>query len=234
MNRCRLSAAVAVVAAAAVVGLAGCSGAAASKPPAAQPSATTVPASSAPAAQPSATQPSGTQVITYSPWASGGTLASGITAASTKSGGDCWTDSSTSTASNAFRCQADNVIYDPCFTDGGSDAGECAYPSTDNPDSVTVVKLTSALPAPQASTGSPNPWLLVLANDLRCGPITGTGGPALDGKPQEYNCATASGNVVGVTYGDTDESSSAWTVTYAPLHAAASAMTQVDVTTAYE
>jgi hypothetical protein len=232
MNSYRLSAAVAAVAAVVAVGLAGCGGSTASKPPSAHPSASTTPAGTAPAAQPSATQSSGTQVITYDPWASSGTLASGITAASTKSGGDCWEASSTSSASNAFRCQADNIIYDPCFTDGSSGAGECAYPSTDNPDSVTIVTLTSALPAPQASTASPIPWLLVLANGLRCGPITGTGGPALDGKAQSYNCGTAGDPVVGVMYGNPDETSSTWTVSYAPLHA--SAMTQVDVTTAYE
>jgi hypothetical protein len=227
MNRYRLSAAAAAVAAVVTVGLAGCSGNAASKPPTAQPSATTAPASSAPAAQPSATQSSGTQVITYNPWASGGTLASGITAAATKSG-YCFGASSASSASNAFRCIADNIIYDPCFTDGSSDAGECAYPSTDNPDSVTVVKLTSALPAGPATVASQIPWLLVLANGLRCLPVTGTGGPALDGKPQDYACGS------GSVYGMPDENSAAWTVSYAPTGAAASAMTQVDVTTAYE
>jgi hypothetical protein len=241
MNRCHLSAAAAAVAAAVAVGLGGCGGSTAGNPPAAHPSGS---ASTAPAAQPSATQPaqpSGTQVITYNPWASAGTLASGITASSTVSG-YCWTGSGATDAPDAFRCTAGNIIYDPCFTYGSSSSsGECAYPNTSNPDSVVVVNLTpppSTLgPAPTSTATSPPwvPWLLVLANGERCTPITGTGGPALDGKPQEDNCGTGGYNsVAGNIYGNPVESSATWTVSYAPLHAAGSAMTQVTVTEAYE
>jgi hypothetical protein len=166
-------------------------------------------------------------VITYKPWASAGTLASGISAASTLTG-SCFTNSSASSQSGAYRCSVDNLLYDPCFADAASGAGEVACPKVANPDSVIVIKLTSALPAPLAASSPVVPWLLVLANGQRCSPITGTGGPPLAGKPQDYGCDGAS------VYGMPDENSPTWTASYAPDGAAASAMTEVTVTQAYE
>jgi hypothetical protein len=224
MNRYRLSAAVAAVVA---VGLAGCGGSTASKPPTAHPPATTAPAS-APAAQPSATQPSGTQVITYNPWASAGTLASGITASSTLSGGSCVDASEVTDAPDAWRCYVGNTIYDPSFSYGSSGAGEVAYPNWENPNSVIVIKLTSALPAPAAASSPILPWMLLLANGQRCPASDGASGPDVDGLNQSYVCSG------GSIYGLPDRSSATWTVHYAAPGAAASALTQVDVTTAYE
>jgi hypothetical protein len=228
MNRYCLPAAAAAAAATVAFGLGGCSTSpASSSPPAARPPASTAPAA---AAQPSATQqaqPSGTQVITYAPWASAGTLASGISAASTKAG-SCFTNSSATNAPDAYRCLLTNsTLYDPCFADATSGAGEVACPTPANPDSVVVIKLTSALPAPGTSSPSPFPWLIVLANGQRCTTNTGTG-VTLGGKVESYGCTG------GYVYGQTDQSSAAWTVSYAPLGAPASAITQVTVTTAYE
>lgn len=171
--------------------------------------------------------PSGTQVITYAPWAGAGTLASGITAAATQSG-SCFTTSSATTASGAYRCMVSNSLYDPCFADTASGAAEVACPNPANPNSVVVIKLTAALPAPATAAGSPIfPWLLVLANGQNCQTITGTGG-ILGGKNEVYGCPG------GGVYGQADRSTATWTALYAPSGAPASALTQVAVTKAYE
>lgn len=208
-------------------GLAACGGAATSSRPA--PHQTTTPAATAaPTAQSSLTpsQQSGTQVITYAPWAGAGTLASGISASASQSG-SCFSTSSATTAPNAYRCLVGNDLYDPCFADATSAAGEVACPNPAHPDSVVVIKLTAALPAPATSAGSTIiPWLLVLANGQQCQTITGTGG-TLGGKDEAYGCPG------GGVYGLPDTSGATWMVWYAPSGAPASAMTQVSVTKAY-
>lgn len=205
------------------LGLAACSsgGSTTSSPPASRHSA---PAAIAPS---SPSQPSGTQVISYTAWSGPGALASGISAASTKSG-SCFTTSAATTAPGAYRCMVVNTLYDPCFADATSSAGQVACPNMDNPDSVVVIKLTAQLPAPATSAGSSIfPWLVILANGQRCWTITGTGSE-LGGQNSTYICPG------GIVYGQTDQSGPTWQVTYAPMGAAASAMTKVAVTKAYE
>jgi hypothetical protein len=211
--------------------LAACGGAATSSQPTPHhtttPAATAGPTAGSPTAQPSTAQPSGTQVITYAPWAAPGTLASGISAAATQTG-SCFSTSSATTASGAYRCIVGNSLYDPCFADAASGAGQVACPNPQNPDSVVVIKLTGQLPIPATAAGSPViPWLLVLANGQTCQTITGTGG-TLGGKNEIYGCPA------GGVYGQPDTSTATWTVFYAPSGAPASAMTQVGVIKAYE
>jgi hypothetical protein len=223
MTRSRLLAA---IIAAVVLGLAACGGAATSSHPAShRPTGAAGSALSPPPSAPA--QPARTQVIAYAPWSSAGALASGISAVSTQSGA-CFSTSSATTAPGAYRCAVGNLLYDPCFADATSGAGEVACPVPDNPDSVVVIKLTSPLPAPATSPGFPIiPWLLVLANGQECGTITGTGG-ILGGKDESYGCSG------GSVYGLPNQNEATWQVTYAPSGAPASAMTQVAVTKAYE
>jgi hypothetical protein len=221
MNRLHLS----VAAAALILGLAACSGASTTS---GQPAShTPAPgATSAPAASSAPAQPAGTQVITYAPWTASGGLASGISATSTQSG-SCFASSSATNAPDAFRCLVGNLLYDPCFADASSGSGEVLCPDSENPDSVILIKLTSALPAPNSTPASLVPWLLVLANGQHCNTNTGTVG-TLGGRLAYYDCAD------GNAYGLPDQSSATWTITYAASGATASAMTQVAVTTAYE
>ncbi len=210
-------------AAALILGLAACGGASTTSSQAAPHSS--APSATSPSSAPA--QPAGTQVIEYNPWTAAGTLASGISATATQSG-SCFSMSSATTAGGAYRCTVGNDLFDPCFSDASSGAGEVACPSRDNPDSLTVIKLTSPLPASQTSApASPLPWLLVLANGQHCNTNTGTVG-TLGGKNEYFICTD------GGAYGTPDESSSTWTITYAPSGVPASAMTQQDVTTAYE
>jgi hypothetical protein len=230
----------AAAAAAAALGLAACSGNTgneASLPPhVSTPATTPVPSTavpptavpSTPAAPPAQSgAPSGTQVISYAPWAGAGRLASGISAAATQSG-SCFTTSSATTASGAYRCIVGNSLYDPCFADAASGAGQVACPNPANPDSVVIIKLTAALPAPATAASSPVfPWLLVLANGQRCETITGTGA-VLGGKNEVYGCQG------GGVYGQPDRSTATWTALYAPSGAPASALATQAVTRAYE
>ncbi len=226
MNRLCLLAGGAVLA----LGLAACGGASTSSHPAphvSSPTATAAPSerTASPSSPPA--QPTGTQVISYTPWAGPGTLASGISAAATQSG-SCFSTSSATTAAGAYRCTVGNSLYDPCFSDSASGATEVACPNPASPDSVVVIKLTAQLPAPATAAGSPIiPWLLVLANGQQCQTITGTGG-TLGGKNEIYGCPG------GGVYGQPDETAPTWTASYAPSGAPASAMTQVSVTKAYE
>jgi hypothetical protein len=226
MNRFHLLAAAAVL----ILGLAACGGASTtSSPPASHPPASG--ATSAAAGSPASAQPPGTQVIHYTPWTAPGTLASGFSAASTQSG-SCFTDSIASGEPDAFRCSVGNVLYDPCFADGSSGPGPVFCPNPQDPDSGTIINLTSSLPAPNSAPGSVLPWLLVLADGHSCAAITGTVG-TLGGKNGYYGCASGS-TLYGYAYGDPDESSATWTIYYAPSGATASGMTQVNITTAYE
>jgi hypothetical protein len=229
VNPFRLLAAGALLA----LGLAACGGAGSTiaGPPVAHahsPTATAAPSSPQASATPPAPppQPAGTQVITYAPWAAPGMLARGISAASTQSG-SCFTTSSATTAPGAYRCFVGNNLYDPCFADATSGAGQAACPSPENPDSVIVIRLTAPLPKPATSPGSPIPWLLVLANGQHCQTITGTGG-TLGGKNEAYGCAA------GSVYGQINQGDATWTVSYAPSGAPASALTQEAVIKAYQ
>lgn len=235
VNTARLLAA---AAAAAALGLAACSGntgneaslppaAHASTPAAAPAPSTAVPSTAAPSTPAAPPAQSGTQVISYAPWAGAGRLTSGISAAATQSG-SCFTTSSATTAAGAYRCLVGNTLYDPCFADAASGAGQVACPNPANPDSVVVIKLTAALPAPATAAGSPAfPWLLVLANGQHCQTITGTGS-TLGGKSEVYGCPD------GGIYGQPDRSAATWTALYAPTGAPASALAPQAVTRAYQ
>jgi hypothetical protein len=226
MNRLYLS----VVAAALILGLAACGGASTTS---SKPASSSAPgATSAPAGSSSPAQPAGTQVITYNPWTASGNLASGISATSTQAG-SCFSNSSAAVESDAYRCLLSTTtsngtpLYDPCYSDPSSGAGEVACPDMPNPDSVTIIKLTSALPTAGTTPASLVPWLLVLANGQRCNTNTGTVS-TLGGINANYECDD------GNAYGEPDESSATWTITYAPNGATASAMTKVAITTAYQ
>jgi hypothetical protein len=159
----------------AALGLAGCASAGSSHPAShlSAPAATAAPSEQTASPSSVPAQPAGTQVITYAPWAAAGTLGSRISAASTQSG-SCFSTSSATTAAGAYRCTVGNSLYDPCFADATSSAGEVACPNPQNPDSVVVIKLTAPLPAPATAAGLPViPWLLLLANGQQCETITG-------------------------------------------------------------
>jgi hypothetical protein len=162
----------------------------------------------------------------YQPWAAAGRLASGVFATATQSG-SCFTTSSATTAPGAYRCLAGNSLYDPCFADASSGAGEVACPNPGNPDSVVIMNLTAPLPPPVTAASSPIiPWLLVLANGQHCLTVTGTGG-ILGGKDESYECPG------GGVYGQPDDNAPGWTVFFAASGAPASAMVQMTVARAY-
>jgi hypothetical protein len=84
--------------------------------------------------------------------------------------GDCWTTSIASRRMDAYRCMVVNSIYDPCFV---VTAKIVACPSALNPNSGIRVLLTKPLPSAQRA-GSPNVWMMELANGVKCNVGTGT------------------------------------------------------------
>lgn len=207
--------------------VAACSSSFSSFPPP-SPSQPTAPAITVPPPTTSAPGSPATQIVKYRPWASRDQLLPGIDAEWTKSG-SCFSNSSASSASTAYRCEVGNELLDPCFADATSRADEVACPDLTKPDedAVFVIKLTGQLPAPVPASGTALPWRLDLSNGQTCEIITGAA-DMLGGKNQTYSCAN--GNI----WGSLDQSSPAWQASYAPSGAPASAITQVAVKDAYE
>ncbi|HEV3153551.1 MAG TPA: hypothetical protein VGZ02_07095 [Candidatus Baltobacteraceae bacterium] len=84
--------------------------------------------------------------------------------------GECWTESIASARADAYRCMAQNEIYDPCFK---VDAREVACPTPKDVTSGTRISLTKPLPA---HTGTPanTVWAMHLAGGGICSRGTGT------------------------------------------------------------
>lgn len=89
--------------------------------------------------------------------------------------GECWTDSIAVDRSGAWRCMADNEIYDPCFSNASlTDAVICdANPAKGSAG--FILKLTKPLPEPSSKGPAyPRPWLVRLADGTTCEIQTGT------------------------------------------------------------
>lgn len=101
--------------------------------------------------------------------------------------GKCWTASIAAHANGAYRCIADNQIFDPCF----------AAPKPTTPLEVAcvsapwgraeVLRLTAPLPTVGPPAGSARPWAIKLANGARCVASTGTV-PQVNGVNLGYHC----------------------------------------------
>lgn len=113
--------------------------------------------------------------------------------------GSCWTGSLAAQRAGAFRCTADNSIYDPCFSTDSSVA--CPIGEPDKNKGV-MLTLTEPLPTPPEAwenppdLDNPQPWYMELAGGGICGVLTGTRPPdyplgcTIPNKPQEaFNCS---------------------------------------------
>ncbi|MCL5006766.1 MAG: hypothetical protein M1153_01275 [Patescibacteria group bacterium] len=123
--------------------------------------------------------------------------------------GYCWTNSIAAPyRADAWRCQVDNSIYDPCFVNGGQ--------SVFCPDSVslatgTVIALTKSLPAPETQANSPANWAwrVRLADGTVCSPFTGSR-PFFNGQAGYYSCVSGSGESL-MLLGELNANSQPWT-----------------------
>ncbi len=103
--------------------------------------------------------------------------------------GDCWTESAAVDRTEAWRCVADNDIYDPCFAVVElKDAVVCgADPARDLPG--FVLTLTKPLPArSMPHVAAPLPWMLKLADGSVCELTTGTS-TQVGGRDVPYECS---------------------------------------------
>ncbi|TWP38508.1 hypothetical protein [Leekyejoonella antrihumi] len=165
--------------------------------------------------------PAATVVKTFSPF--NPTTGKADIPLSTTVTGYCWTGSIALVAPNAYRCMADNDIFDPCFTSAKVRGSViCA----DTPwESGTRLVLNKALPS-SGNTGSTQPgWAMRLANGSRCVALTGTIS-FVDNVPMRYGCGAGGGQA-----GDLQQRGTHWSVDYLAPHAAA--LTRVDVTTVW-
>jgi hypothetical protein len=129
-----------------------------------------------------------TQSIVFDPWISP-TQLSPLVHVKSRTTGQCMGQSFTSDRGDAYRCTADDFIYDPCFVtpwavygEGGS---EVACPGT-NPNSIIVIRLTSPLPKYNASAGAaPNVWMVVLDDGEQCYSTSGSAGIVTSGNLSE-------------------------------------------------
>jgi hypothetical protein len=110
---------------------------------------------------------------------------------------------------DAWRCMANNRIYDPCFAADSTDTAPLAC--TDDPWSgaVTLLTLTAPLPRDRANTAAGttrNPWALQLANGARCQLIIGASATVAG---MRIGAACSDGTQI---VGDPDRSAGRWRV----------------------
>lgn len=148
-----------------------------------------------------------TPVYTYQPFAAGELKPSIKVDGTVK--GECFTGSSASPRSDAWRCTAGKEVYDPCFS--GAE-GYVVCPQYFSTRKVTKLELEKPLPA-EGNTGSPTaqkglPWaLLALPYAHQCRVVTGARG-TYQGKTIFYTC------VQGELVGKLNRTSPRWTAKF--------------------
>lgn len=122
---------------------------------------------------------SSTEVITFTP----------PTTTSNTVSGNCFSTSIASTRSDAWRCMAGNVIYDPCFSIPNNTKQVVCVRNPLEPSNDVTMNLTQPLPAAQnVASQDQHPWFLQLADGTFCNFFTGaTGG--VNGERINYGCS---------------------------------------------
>lgn len=149
-----------------------------------------------------------TQVKFMTPFQSGH-LGIGISVTSRGSGKCFAVSAASSSRPDAWRCMIDNAIHDPCFQNVMGDPNVLACPDAPWTANVSLLTLTSPLPAEkrgQLVWKDNLPWALELANGQRCSLFTGATAP-IAGMRINYGC---SGGFIVV--GDIDRSQPVWRV----------------------
>jgi hypothetical protein len=132
--------------------------------------------------------------------------------------GYCWTGSSASDRSDAWRCMAGNEIIDPCFS--SANAPGMVLCSANGPwsRSLIEIKLTKKLPGKYANTGKPStaglPWALLTTSGWKCELDTGAT-TVVHGVRLNYFCT---GTQEGL-WGSPSRESQPWRIYAAPSSA---------------
>jgi hypothetical protein len=103
--------------------------------------------------------------------------------------GSCWTTSIAAPVAGAFRCIAENRIYDPCFAPARATPPIQVACLPAPWARAEVLRISGALPRREPLAGSPRPWAIVLANGARCVAATGTV-PEVAGVVLGFHCSS--------------------------------------------
>ncbi|MFD9367444.1 protein kinase [Streptomyces sp. NPDC060020] len=186
------------------------------RPPAAQPSSSTaVPSTSAvePIATPTVAvrQPARTVVRTIAPWAVGGHAPANGVVVTADAVGSCWSSSSKTQRTDAWRCSADSSILDPCFAPDVGPEHPVLLCMEGGPRRMRRLTLTEPLPGNNFHIPGgpvPTPLIIELANGKTC-TFAGGATDSLAGRRLNYFCGGG-----GSVYGDPDQDRSLWTADY--------------------
>jgi len=150
----------------------------------------------------------GTTLQLFAPYRPGG-LASGLRVEANVHG-YCWVGSELLLGRpDAWRCTANNRIYDPCFAADSTATTPLACAADPWAGSVTLLTLTAPLPRDRVNTAagtSHNPWALQLANGARCQLIAGASATIAG---MRIGAACSDGTQI---VGDPDRSTGRWRV----------------------
>jgi hypothetical protein len=101
--------------------------------------------------------------------------------------GSCFAPSIAVARPGAWRCEAGNLLYDPCF--GRTDATEVVcVTDPSKPDEAVKIRLADPLPQIPQGPHSPRPWFVETSDGLTCGFLTGATGE-VNGQRVNYRCS---------------------------------------------
>lgn len=164
------------------------------------------PGTGTPTASPVVAQ--GTTIQLFAPYRPGG-LASGLRIEANVNG-YCWVGSEMLLGRpDAWRCTANNRIYDPCFAADSTATTPLACAADPWAGSVTLLTLTAPLPRDRVNTAAGmtrNPWALQLANGARCQLLAGASATIAG---MRIGAACSDGSQI---VGDPDRSAGRWRV----------------------
>ncbi len=149
-----------------------------------------------------------TRVTVYRPFVHG-KLAAGLKVVRTAKG-QCFSGSVADPRSDAWRCQFENTIADPCFSDKKIPSW-VACPEDGSPFGTRVVRLALSKSLPKSlgnggGAGQGNPWAVKLAGGEICTFLTGATF-AFHGRRVNYGCAKTT-----FLAGSPERSGPTWTI----------------------
>jgi hypothetical protein len=132
-----------------------------------------------------AAAPTRTVVKTFRAYSGNGDLSVQVADVAT---GSCWTTSIATPVPGAYRCIAQDRIYDPCFAPAHAvrpiQVACVPAPWSD----AEVLRLAGGLPSGAPLPGTARPWAIQLRNGARCVAVTGTV-PQVDGVDLGFHCS---------------------------------------------
>jgi hypothetical protein len=102
--------------------------------------------------------------------------------------GSCWSTSNVLNRVDAWRCMADNTIYDPCFSIPGNSQAVICDTSPLSDSTGLKLNLTESLPARGTVSPVKSAWAFELADGTNCS-FLGSATASFDGNRVNYSCS---------------------------------------------